>query len=148
MGVMTNNVFTKCLRLMAFALCLCLSFNSVASAFVSAAHDTAKHGQSADENGDAPSNHHYHAAVVSAGHASGAVEHTNSDDHSVSNNCCDDGKDGCLSIHSACATHCAASVIDRTVFCFPAMSTTKYLEEKGSRRALSVNLAGPFKPPR
>ena len=144
---------TKSFSLIAFTLCLCLSFNSVASTFVSAPHNMVSRGLLGDETDGVPGHHKHHGTVVSVGHGSGSVTpdtvvHANSDHHTMPDNCCDDGEDGCLSTKSACATHCAVSVIDRAGFCLPLVMTINFVQEAGFSRSISVNLAGPFKPPR
>lgn len=144
---------TKSLSLIVLALCLCLSFNSVASSFVSFTHSMGGNSLLAGNTNDTPSKHvsskhKHHAVVVSVRDKSETVEHAHPDNHTLSHVCCEDGKEACLSTNSACATHCTASVIDRTVFCLPMIMKTVFIEQTRFKRSLSVDLAGPFKPPR
>lgn len=145
---MTSNVYKKSLPLVAVILCLCLSFNSVAGTFLLTDHNMSSDGLLIDEKDSASSGHQHHHTVDLVDQSSGAVKHAETDHHSMSDDCCDDDTDGCLSMSSACAAHCSASVIERTDFCFPAIMTIKFQKVTGIRRTLSVSLAGPFKPPR
>lgn len=98
-----------------------------------------------------PSSHKHHEGVISATLSSVVSADSlddNADNHSVSNHFCEHDKNGCSSMGSACAAHCATSVINKVGFCFPEIEIAKFEKVVCTRCFLSVSLAGPFKPPR
>ena len=122
-------------RLILVALCLCLSFSSIANALVMAPHDMA------------PANAADHAAQLGQSHIENHVEHHKSVQHMDTHDSCDDGEGRC-STTSTCATHCAASFAQSAPSLCPVVIISGLETEAVITSPLPINLGGPFKPPR
>lgn len=143
-----SNAYTRRFSLIALTLCLCLSVNSVAFAYLSVTHNMAGNSHSMDATADALSTHNHQPSVISAHDSSATVQHASTDNHAKPHKCCEDGKEACLSVSSDCAAHCTASIINATVFCPPMMMKTVFLKQQRFKDLSSADLTGLFKPPR
>lgn len=115
-------------RLIMVALCLCLSFNSVAGALIMVHHDMAPADHAAQQQNVSHIEHH-------------------ANQHADAHDCCADGQEGCATF-SACATHCAASFAQRALNLCPVTALSAYEADTVLTSPLSLSLDGPFKPPR
>ncbi len=80
-------------------------------------------------------------------HTSNHVKHHNPNQHAQIHICCDDGHEVC-STSSACATHCAASFTQRALKLCPVITIIDFEAVAVFLEPASLDLDGPFKPPR
>jgi len=133
-----SNIVTKRFRfyrLILAALCLCLTFNSLAGTLSMAPHNMA------------PVDSTHHAAQLDKSQINIHTEHHNLNLPAQAHNCCDDGQDTC-STSSACATHCIASIAQKSPHLCPSIAKNGFETDVLSASPLLLNLDGPFKPPR
>lgn len=134
-----SKLFTKCFvfyRLILVAVCLCLSINSVAGVLIVAHHDMA------------PADTADHAAQQqNILHSEHHVEQHEPNQHADAHDCCDDGEESCAT-SLACATHCSASFAQKSLNLCPVIALSGFEADTVFTGILSLNLDGPFKPPR
>lgn len=133
-----SNIVTKrsrFYRLILAALCLCLSINSLACALSMAPHNMA------------PADSTHHAAHLDESQINTHSAHHNPNLPEQDHNCCNDDRDPC-STSSACATHCIASIAQKSPQLCPAIAKNSFTTDVSSTSPLFLNLDGPFKPPR
>lgn len=139
-NIRMNRGHLNSFSLILVALCVCLSFSSIASAFVMAPHIMANPGN------DVAVDDLYGAVTHHNHHTSDANEHSH--DHAKSHTCCDDDSGACSRVNSACATHCSVSVTESAHYFRPLIVIGGFATEIELTSLLSVSLDGPFKPPR
>ena len=123
-------------RLILIAVCLCLSFNSVAGVLIMNHHNMAP-AYSADHT----------AEQQNVSHIEHHVAQHKPNPHADANDCCADDQEVC-STSLDCATHCAASFAQRAPDLFPVLALSGFEADTVVTGPLSLNLGGPFKPPR
>ena len=122
-------------RLILVAICLCLSINSVAGVLIVAHHnmtpaDTAD--RAAQQQNILHSEQHVKQHVKQ---------------HADAHDCCADGEESCAT-SLACTTHCSASFAQKALNLCPLIARNGFEPGTVFTGILSINLDGPFKPPR
>lgn len=143
---------SKNLSLTVWAICFCLSFSSLASAYVMTPHNMVSSDTSTSIDDSFEENARHSHDSVDNHHSNIKSNPTDDDhhshDHATSHKCCDGDNDACARADSVCATHCSVSVAQSVQYIHPMIVIAGFADETELANPLPVCLEGPFKPPR